>query len=261
MTEIYPSDSELLNLISDAETGVEFIPTGTAPYYLHFRKLLYRLLLATKRANDLRVFDDGGLEVGVKSGKYWIGSQLISFTGSTGNVLADDKANIYLYLDADGDLVTDEYVSFPDMSLLKHVRLAVIETSDGQVITIADARDHHCVSVPSTGGGVSVVEDHTSDDTLLESEAGSVHTNRGATGLIKLTLPESPEAGTVFTFAVQANQAFCVDPGAAAICDDSGSTPGKYKCADLTGESIVLVADNNGNWITIGKRGVWVEES
>jgi hypothetical protein len=47
MAEVYPSDSELLNLQSDSETGVEYIPTGTAPYYLHFRKLLHRLLLAT----------------------------------------------------------------------------------------------------------------------------------------------------------------------------------------------------------------------
>ena len=49
MTEVYPSDNELLNLQSDAEMGVEYIPTGTAPYYLHFRKLLYRLLLGARR--------------------------------------------------------------------------------------------------------------------------------------------------------------------------------------------------------------------
>ena len=42
MSEVYPSDNELLNTQSDAETGVEYIPTGTAPYYLHFRKLSRR---------------------------------------------------------------------------------------------------------------------------------------------------------------------------------------------------------------------------
>ena len=60
MTEVYPSDNTLLNLTSESETGVEYIETGKAPYYLEFRKLLSRLLLATKRANDLRVFDEGG---------------------------------------------------------------------------------------------------------------------------------------------------------------------------------------------------------
>ena len=69
MAEVYPSDSELLDLLADSETGVEYIPTGTAPYYLHFRKLLYRLLLATKRANDFRVYDEGGLSVGIKPGR------------------------------------------------------------------------------------------------------------------------------------------------------------------------------------------------
>ena len=54
MVEVYPSDNELLNITSDSETGVEYISTGQSPYYLQFRKLLYRLLIAVKRANDLR---------------------------------------------------------------------------------------------------------------------------------------------------------------------------------------------------------------
>ena len=76
MTEVYPSDSELLNMQSDTETGVEYIPTGTAPYYLHFRKLLFRLLLASRRANDLRVFDEGGLDIGVPQAVLDIGDGL-----------------------------------------------------------------------------------------------------------------------------------------------------------------------------------------
>jgi len=90
MAEVYPSDNELLNLQSEGETGVEYIPTGTAPYYLHFRRLLHRLLLATRRANDLRVYDEGGLDIGVKPGKFWLGTNLIGFAGSTGNALADN---------------------------------------------------------------------------------------------------------------------------------------------------------------------------
>ena len=112
MAEVYPSDNELLNLQSDDQTGVEYIPTGTSPYYLHFRKLLYRLLLAAQRANDLRVYDEGGLDIGVKAGKFWYGTELVNFEGSSGNTLADDKENIYIYLDSTGSLVTDEYSSF-----------------------------------------------------------------------------------------------------------------------------------------------------
>jgi hypothetical protein len=82
MAEAYPSDNELLNIQADSETGVEYIPTGTSPYYLHFRKLLYRLLLASRRANDLRVFDEGELDIGVKAGKFWLGTKLVPFLKS-----------------------------------------------------------------------------------------------------------------------------------------------------------------------------------
>ncbi|OHB61519.1 MAG: hypothetical protein A2167_02745 [Planctomycetes bacterium RBG_13_46_10] len=158
MAEVYPSDNELLNIQTDNETGIEYIPTGTSPYYLHFRKLLYRLLLATHRANDLRVFDEGGLDIGVKAGKFWLGTQLISYESSSGNTLADDKENIYVYLDSAGNLIIDEYNGFPDMSATPHVRLAVVTTSSGDIVLITDSRAGHNFVVPgSSSGAVSVI--------------------------------------------------------------------------------------------------------
>lgn len=260
MAEVYPNDSELLNLLSDSETGVEYIPTGTAPYYLHFRKLLYRLLLSCRRGNDLRVFDEGGLDIGVKAGKFWDGTTLVSFAGSSGNTLADDKAAIYVYVDSDGDLVTDEYTSWPDMESVRHVRLAVVTTAGGNITSIADARDHHSVSIPGGGGTVNI-EAHTANDTLTEGESGSVHTNLGATGVVTLTLPANAAAGTQFTFCVQAAQSLQVDPGSAAILDNSGQTADKYKWANGIGESISVVADDNGDWVTVSKCGIWGEEA
>jgi len=260
MAEVYPSDSELLNLLSDSETGVEYIPTGTAPYYLHFRKLLYRLLLATRRGNDLRVFDEGGLDIGIKAGKFWDGTSLVSFAGSSGNTLADDKGAIYVYLDSGGNVVTDEYGGWPDMATTRHVRLAVVTTSGGDITAIVDARDHHSVSVP-LAGGTSPIEAHTTDDTLTEGESGSIHTNRGATGLVTLTLPANASAGTRFTFCVQEAQQLRVDPGGASIRDSGGQTADKYKWADAIGECITLVADSNGDWATVAKYGIWSEEA
>jgi len=142
MTEVYPSDSSLLNLVSEAETGVEYIETGKAPYYLEFRKLLHRLLLATRRANDLRVFDEGGLDIGVKAGQFWNGAMLVEYGGGSGNTLADDKAAIYVYLDSTGGLVIDEYKGFPEVSI-NHVRLAQVTTSGGDVTVIEDCRGQH----------------------------------------------------------------------------------------------------------------------
>ena len=140
MADVYPSDNELLNLLTDNETGVEYIATGQAPYYLQFRRMLYRLLQATRRANDLRVYDEGGLDIGVKPGKFQAGTQEVNYAGSSGNALADDKANIYVYLTNAGVLVTNEYSGFPDMATTPHVRLAIATTSGGDVIAIEDCR-------------------------------------------------------------------------------------------------------------------------
>ncbi|MHC4394606.1 MAG: hypothetical protein ACYS1A_03030 [Planctomycetota bacterium] len=261
MAEVYPSDNTLLNIQSDNETGVEFIPTGISPYYLQFRKLLYRLLLATKRANDLRVYDEGGLDIGVKNGKFWLGTGLVSYNGSTGNTLADDKDSIYVYLDSDGNLVTDEYSSFPNMAAVSHIRLATVTTSNGDIDSITDCRVGHNFVVPYEAGGLKqTVEAHTSDDTLTAAESGSVHTNLGATETVTLTLPVLAPEGTIFTFAIQASQELQIDPDTATIKDDSGQTAEKYKAADAIGECLTLVADSNGDWMTVAKNGTWSEE-
>jgi hypothetical protein len=261
MAEVYPSDNDLLNIQSDSETGVEYIPTGTSPYYLQFRKLLYRILLATRRANDLRVYDEGGLDIGVKAGKFWLGTELIEYNGSSGNTLADDKENIYVYLDSDADLVSNEYSGFPDMKSTPHVRVAIVSTSGGDIESITDCRVGHNFVVPYEAGGIKkTVEAHTSDDTLTDEESGGFHTNLGATSTVTLTLPASAAEGTIFAFAVQEAQELRMDPGTAAIRDDSGQTAGKYKAADAIGECITLVADSNGDWATVAKHGTWTEE-
>ncbi len=262
MSEVYPSDNELLNIQSDSETGVEYIPTGTSPYYLQFRKLLYRLLLAVRRTNDLRVYDEGGLDIGVKEGKFWLGTGLVNYGGSSGNTLADDKASIFVYLDSAGSLVINEYSSFPNMVTTPHIRLAIVSTSSGDIESLTDCRVGHNFVMPYEAGGVKkTIEAHTADDTLTVEESGSVHTNLGATATVMLTLPASAPEGTIFTFAVQALQELRVEPGASAIRDDSGQTSGKYKAADTVGECLTLVADSNGDWMTVAKNGTWTEEA
>ena len=262
MAETYPMDNELLNMQSDSETGVEYIPTGTAPYYLHFRKLLYRLLLATCRANDLMIYDEGGLNIVIKAGKFWLETQLINFVGSSGNTLADEKQNIYIYLDSAGSLVINEYGDFPDMAATPHIRLATVSTSGGDIDSITDCRAGHNILMPYGAGGLKKnIETHTGDDTLAESESGSIHTNLGASATVTLTLPATAQAGIIFHFTVQAVQELRIDPGSAAIRDDSGQTADKYKSANAIGESLSLVADANGDWVTIAKNGTWTEEA
>jgi hypothetical protein len=262
MTEVYPCENELLNLQEDSETGVEYIPTGTAPYYVHFRKLLYRLFLATRRANDLRVYDEGGLDIGVKAGKFWLGTDLVAYAGSTGNTLADNQAGIYVYLDAQGGLVIDACAGFPSMATTPHVRLAVVSTSGGRITSITDCRSGHNVVVPWSAGGIRrTIAAHTADHTLTAAESGSVHTNRGAAGPVTLTLPEAAPEGTEFDFAVQEACELRVHPGAAAIRDSSGQTAGKYKSATAIGAGLLLVADSAGDWVVVAGRGTWTEQA
>ncbi|MEJ2649573.1 MAG: hypothetical protein P8016_14335 [Sedimentisphaerales bacterium] len=262
MAETYPTDNELENIQADSETGVEYIPTGTSPYYLQFRKLLYRLLLSMRRANDLRVFKEDGLNIGVKPGKFWFGTELISYPGSSGNSLANDEPNIYVYLDSSGTLVSDEYDSFPDMAVTPHIRLAVVATSDGNIDSITDSRSGHNIMMPYEAGGTrKQIESHLTNDALSLSQSGSIHTNYGAVMPVTLTLPEEAPRGTIFTFAVQAAFELRIDPDTAAIRDSCGETTGKYKYAGAIGECITLVADNNGDWVTISKYGSWNEES
>jgi hypothetical protein len=209
----------------------------------------------------LRVYDEGGLDIGVKSGKFWLGNSLVDYAGSSGNTLADDKVSIYIYLDSSGTLVTNEYSSFPDMGTTPHVRLAKITTSNGDIDSIIDCSMGHNFVVPYGAGGIRrTIEAHTNDDTLTAAESGSVHTNRGATGVVTLTLPASVAEGIIFTFAVQASQQLRIDPGTATIRDDSGQTAGKYKSANVIGGCITLVTDSNGDWVTVAKNGTWTEE-
>jgi hypothetical protein len=262
MVEAYPSDNELLNIQSDSTTGIDYIPTGQAPYYLHFRKMLYRIILAFRRANELRVFDAGGLDIGVKAGAFWCGTEFITYEGSADITLADDKENIYIYLNADGQLVTSDYAGFPDMATTPNIRLAIVTTEAGDITSIADCRGGHNFVVPYASGGIKkTIEAHTQNDELGEDESGSIHTNSGATAAVTLLLPGSAQTGTMLEFAVVSEYAFCIAPGQAAIIDDSGQMPGKYKYANSIGASISLVADDNGNWITIAKHGIWSEEA
>jgi hypothetical protein len=191
----------------------------------------------------------------------WLGAELVSYGGSTGNTLADNKAGVYVYLDAQGTLITDQYASFTSMATTPHVRLAVVSTSGGDITSIVDCRTGHNIVVPYAAGGIrKSIEAHTADNVLAPVESGSVHTNQGATGVVTLTLPPAAVPGTTFAFAVQLAHELRVAPGAAAIRDDSGQTAGKYKSAGAVGASLTVVADANGDWATIAKNGTWTQE-
>jgi len=261
MAEVYPSDSTLLNIQSDIDTGVEFISTGQSPYYMQFRKLLHRLITATKCANELRVYDEGGLNIGVKSGSFWFKTHLIEYGGSSGNVLADNKDDIYIYLDKTGNLVTDEYDDFADMDITANVRLAIVKTSGGDIESITDCRGGFNFVIPHISeGDRKLVEEYSSDHGLDAVQSGTAISNRGATGTATWTLPVDAPEGVIFYFVVLENQELRIEPGVATIMDGCGQTAGKYKYSNVAGSTLTVVSDTSGDWLVISRSGTWTEE-
>lgn len=108
------------------------------------------------------------------------------------------------------------------------------------------------------------IEHHTADDTLTVGETGSIHTNLGEDGAMTLTLPQDATAGCLFFFVVMTAQELRIDPGAAGkILGCLALTPvdDEYITANAVGESLMLVADGNGDWITLFATGTWTEQT
>lgn len=145
MTERYPTDATLLALASDEHTGVEYIPTGKSPYYLEFRKLVHRLLEATRRANDFRVYADGDLTVGVRSGRCHIAGSAVSFAGS-GAIALTNNATTHLWLDSAGVVQTGTTGLPADRT--SFIPLAAVTTDAGAITTIEDLRGEALWAAP-----------------------------------------------------------------------------------------------------------------
>jgi hypothetical protein len=255
MAEIYPSDAELGALLADEDTGVEYIPTGTAPYYVHFRRLLHRLLLSCKKANELRLYHEGGLTFGVKAGSFYNGNTLVEYAGSSGNVVQDDKATIFVHLNYDGS-ITIGHQLFPQVSSGCFVCLAEMTSSGGVITSIKDSRGRYNFRVPDRR---ETIINHTSGVQVQHYNSGEIHTNKGAIEAVYLSLPSGAYPGTKFTFVVQAAFDLQINPLSMTIFDESGSTPGKYKYCSTVGAFMSLVSDDDGNWIVVGKSGTWTE--
>ena len=113
-----------------------------------------------------------------------------------------------------------------------------------------------------SGSHTFSIEHHTAGDTLTKEETGSVHTNLGAGGAVTMILPQDAAAGCLFWFGVMAAQELRIDPGAAGAIYINGAkqTDDMYITADDEGESVMLVADGNGDWVSLFTTGTWTVE-
>ena len=146
MSERYPDDATLLALAQDPATGVEYIPTGRSPYFLEFRRLVHRALLSGQRANDLRVYQETDLTIGVRAGACVIDNNPITFTGTTGVAVAVN-ATTYVWLDSAGNVITSTNSLPGDRTTF--VPLARVTTGTTTITTITDLRGEAFLLTPS----------------------------------------------------------------------------------------------------------------
>ncbi|MEM7627282.1 MAG: hypothetical protein AAF333_16925 [Planctomycetota bacterium] len=146
MPERYPTDAELLGLAQDADTGVDYIPTGRSPYYLEYRRSMHRLLEASRRANDLRVYADGDLSVGIRPGRCCIGDSPVVFNGQDGLAVAP-ASSTRLWLDAAGTVQASTGGLPADRSTF--IPLAEVVTTANAIDQITDLRGEAYLQAPS----------------------------------------------------------------------------------------------------------------
>lgn len=146
MPEQYPSDAELLSMVADAATGAEYVPTGMSPYHLAFRKLVHRLCQAAARANDLRVYRDGSLTIGIRPGRLHIANQPRQFAGVEAFAVSA-SAVTWLWLTNAGALAHSTVALPADRSAI--LPLAKVTAGAAEITEILDLRSETLFAVPS----------------------------------------------------------------------------------------------------------------
>ena len=253
MTGGYPPEADIDSFLS--ARGFELITENNSDFIREHKQFVYGMLLACDWVGVLGVWCPSATTFNVRGGVYLFNGVVKTYAPGSA-VDPTDNDTTYIWLKPDNTI--GSAVDGTGWPATEHVKLAEIDVdSDGVITEARDLRGRTFLNYHSK----KVVEAHTANDTLTIAESGSVHTNLGAGGTVTLTLPESAPAGTIFNFAVQAVQQLRIDPGTAAIRDDSGTTADKYKVADAIGECLTIVADSNGDWDTIAKYGTWTEEA
>lgn len=163
-------------------------------------------------------------------------------------------------LSADATLTADDLTKVADVTAsaaeLNYTDTSAPGTTTASKVLTADAN-------LMTQGWKRAHEAHTVDDILGAAETFSIHTNNGAAGTVKLSLPAAV-VGLEFMFYVLAAQALQIDPNGTETIGlpSSGAqqAAGKYITADAAGEYVHIICAKAGQWETLGYRGTWTVE-
>lgn len=104
-----------------------------------------------------------------------------------------------------------------------------------------------------------IPEAHTASATLDETDFGKLHTNRGASGAVVLTLP-APKKGAYMAFAkATPGQTLTLSSDGTSIYASTGMTAGVQLTDTITTEYAFteLISDGTA-WFQMSARGTWV---
>jgi len=110
----------------------------------------------------------------------------------------------------------------------------------------------------SEGGMATERLDHrTASFTVTAGQSGKTFTNRGASGVITATLPQTPPEGTRYSFVCMADQALRVAPGTGGGVYVKGAKQADNKYVQISdiGDFLQLVADDAGDWVAVASIG------
>jgi len=135
------SVADALSGTTDSDTGAAYPTIGESTYYTTMYRLFHRMLTIEKIINEFRIYKDGDLTFGVRSGKASHGTNEYSYAGTTGQALVDDTTN-YIWLEVlSGALVldTDSGSSghFPDPAAQAYLPLATIATGTASIAGVS----------------------------------------------------------------------------------------------------------------------------
>lgn len=157
--ELFPENSYLEGLsgLTDPITGVYYPVKGEGlDWYVSFVKCIYRLVRNLYVCSGLRVYKVSNLSFCVKGGIFFDENELREYNDLEEYELEDNATN-YIYMLPDGTVeVSTE--GFPQPEEVRHIRLAIITTSNGGY-TDDDIIDCRALSIWKVAGPTGNIKD------------------------------------------------------------------------------------------------------
>ena len=165
-TELTTTQTDALRGTTDTVTDFD-LPVAGENYVHTGIQRMQRVLTIAYLPNELRVFKDGDLTFGVRSGRWFNGDDLVEPAQVDAQSLTNNQTN-YIYYTS-GGVLTVNITGFPVPTATPHIRLATVLTAAGTYAytDITDYRGPNCFVV---SGGSSNIVCYENDVVCYENE-------------------------------------------------------------------------------------------